>query len=228
MKCLHYTTISRRPLCSVANCLCDGALPAYISFRNLWCQALGRNLWCQALGRTSFLPRFPLVSATYPPRGRREPPPETDSQVGMSKIVHLGQLKSEEYFKDSGLTCIVREMHDASSNETIAMHDHDFSELVLVASRDDLPPARRDRVPHRLLRRKPPFPRPRRAQARYLRRKQMRLMIWSKLSAPESISMAILRYRHLTGAVSKRGKRTASFSVVTSASAPMSAVRLSA
>ena len=43
----------------------------------------------------------------------------------MSKIVHLGQLKSEEYFKDSGLTCIVREMHDASSNETIAMQDHD-------------------------------------------------------------------------------------------------------
>ena len=33
------------------------------------------NLRGQALGRTSFSPRFPLVSATYPPRGRRKPPP---------------------------------------------------------------------------------------------------------------------------------------------------------
>lgn len=52
----------------------------------------------------------------------------------MAIIKHLEQLTSAEYFKDSGLTCIVREMHDAPSNETIAMHDHDFSELVLVAS----------------------------------------------------------------------------------------------
>ncbi|MBQ2629057.1 MAG: helix-turn-helix domain-containing protein [Kiritimatiellae bacterium] len=52
----------------------------------------------------------------------------------MAKIVHLERLTSTEYFKDSGLACIVREMHDAPSNETIAMHDHDFSELVLVAS----------------------------------------------------------------------------------------------
>lgn len=52
----------------------------------------------------------------------------------MSKIVHLERLTSAEYFKGSGLACIVREMHDAPSNETIAMHDHEFSELVLVAS----------------------------------------------------------------------------------------------
>ncbi|MBQ2630219.1 MAG: helix-turn-helix domain-containing protein [Kiritimatiellae bacterium] len=52
----------------------------------------------------------------------------------MAKIVHLERLTSAEYFKDSALACIVREMHDAPSNETIAMHDHEFSELVLVAS----------------------------------------------------------------------------------------------
>lgn len=53
---------------------------------------------------------------------------------GMAKIVHLEQLKSEEYFKGSGLPCVVREMRAAPSNETIQMHGHDFSELVVVAA----------------------------------------------------------------------------------------------
>ena len=58
--------------------------------------------------------------------------------------------------------------------------------------------------------------------------KQMRLIMEVKFSLPERILIAMRRWRHFTGTVSKRGKRTASFSVVTRASAPMSAVRLSA
>ena len=49
-------------------------------------------------------------------------------------IRHLEQLKGVEYFKNSNLPCLVREMHDAPSNNVVAMHDHDFSELVLIAS----------------------------------------------------------------------------------------------
>ena len=49
-------------------------------------------------------------------------------------IWHLKQLKDDEYFKDSGLPCIVREMHDAPGNNVVHMHDHTFSELVLIAS----------------------------------------------------------------------------------------------
>ena len=49
-------------------------------------------------------------------------------------IKHLERLKSDTYFKRSGLPCVVREMHQAPSNMFIAMHDHEFSELVLVSS----------------------------------------------------------------------------------------------
>lgn len=49
-------------------------------------------------------------------------------------IWHLKQLKDDEYFKDSGLPCIVREMHDAPCNNVVHMHDHTFSEIVLIAS----------------------------------------------------------------------------------------------
>ena len=49
-------------------------------------------------------------------------------------IRHLEKLKGEDYFTRSGLPCIVREMRAAPSNEIIPMHDHEFSELVIVAS----------------------------------------------------------------------------------------------
>lgn len=49
-------------------------------------------------------------------------------------IRHLEKLKGEDYFTRSGLPCIVREMRAAPSNEIISMHDHEFSELVIVAS----------------------------------------------------------------------------------------------
>jgi len=52
----------------------------------------------------------------------------------MATIKHLEKLKDSTYFKKRGLPCIVREMRDAPSNTVIAMHDHEFSELVIVAS----------------------------------------------------------------------------------------------
>ena len=51
----------------------------------------------------------------------------------MAAIKHLEKLKNAAYFRDSGLPCIVREMHAAAGNTFIAMHDHEFSELVIVA-----------------------------------------------------------------------------------------------
>ena len=52
----------------------------------------------------------------------------------MPAIKHLEKLKSDAYFKDGALPCIVREMREAPSNAFVAMHDHEFSELVIVAS----------------------------------------------------------------------------------------------
>lgn len=49
-------------------------------------------------------------------------------------IKHLDKLKIVDFFKNDELPCIVREMHDAPSNAVIAMHDHEFSELVIVAA----------------------------------------------------------------------------------------------
>ena len=49
-------------------------------------------------------------------------------------IKHLEQLKDKDYFKGENSSCVVREMHDAPSNNVIAMHGHEFSELVIVAS----------------------------------------------------------------------------------------------
>lgn len=49
-------------------------------------------------------------------------------------IRHLDKLKIADYFKRNGLPCVVREMHDIPGNTEIAMHDHEFSELVIVAS----------------------------------------------------------------------------------------------
>ena len=52
----------------------------------------------------------------------------------MSAIKHLEKLRSAAYFRDGGLPCIVREMRQAPSNAFVAMHDHEFSELVIVAA----------------------------------------------------------------------------------------------
>ncbi len=52
----------------------------------------------------------------------------------MPAIKHHEKLKSDSYFKDVSLPCIVREMREAPSNRFVAMHDHEFSELVIVAS----------------------------------------------------------------------------------------------
>ena len=52
----------------------------------------------------------------------------------MPAIKHLEKLKSGAYFKDNDLPCIIREMREAPSNAFVAMHDHEFSELVVVAS----------------------------------------------------------------------------------------------
>ena len=49
-------------------------------------------------------------------------------------IRHLERLKRLVYFKDTDIPCVVREMHDAPSNDVIAMHDHEFSELAIIAS----------------------------------------------------------------------------------------------
>jgi len=50
------------------------------------------------------------------------------------KIKHLSQLATVTYFHDSVLPCVVRIMRSTPGNETIAFHEHEFSELVLVAA----------------------------------------------------------------------------------------------
>ena len=52
----------------------------------------------------------------------------------MPAIKHHEILRDDDYFKGGALPCIVREMRDAPSNAFVAMHDHEFSELVIVAS----------------------------------------------------------------------------------------------
>ena len=54
--------------------------------------------------------------------------------MSLKAIRHLEKLRDETYFKQSGLPCVMREMRYAPSNAFIAMHDHEFSELVIVAS----------------------------------------------------------------------------------------------
>ena len=50
------------------------------------------------------------------------------------KIKHLEILTKADYFHGGKLPCVVRIMNAAPSNATVAMHGHEFSELVLVAS----------------------------------------------------------------------------------------------
>ena len=52
----------------------------------------------------------------------------------MPAIKHHEILRDDDYFKGGALPCVVREMRDAPSNAFVAMHDHEFSELVIVAS----------------------------------------------------------------------------------------------
>ena len=52
----------------------------------------------------------------------------------MPAIKHHEILRDGDYFKGGALPCVVREMRDAPSNAFVAMHDHEFSELVIVAS----------------------------------------------------------------------------------------------
>ena len=52
----------------------------------------------------------------------------------MPAIKHHEKLRNDDYFKGGALPCVVREMRDAPSNAFVAMHDHEFSELVIVAS----------------------------------------------------------------------------------------------
>ena len=50
------------------------------------------------------------------------------------RIRHLRTLTKAEYFHGGNLPCVVRVMKAAPSNDTIALHGHEFSELVLIAS----------------------------------------------------------------------------------------------
>lgn len=50
------------------------------------------------------------------------------------KIKHLEHLENSAYFGNGKMPCVVREMKDAPSNAFVALHDHGFSELVVVAS----------------------------------------------------------------------------------------------
>ena len=50
------------------------------------------------------------------------------------KIKHLEHLENSAYFGDGKMPCVVREMKAAPSNTFVALHDHGFSELVVVAS----------------------------------------------------------------------------------------------
>ena len=52
----------------------------------------------------------------------------------MPAIKHHEILRDDDYFKGGELPCVVREMRVAPSNAFVAMHDHEFSELVIVAS----------------------------------------------------------------------------------------------
>ena len=54
--------------------------------------------------------------------------------LSLVKIKHLKTLTKAEYFHGGALPCIVRVMKAAPSNDTVALHGHEFSELVLVAS----------------------------------------------------------------------------------------------
>ena len=54
--------------------------------------------------------------------------------MAIRQIRHLEQLRDIDYFKDNALPCVVRTMRYAPSNVFIAMHDHEFSELVIVTS----------------------------------------------------------------------------------------------
>lgn len=49
------------------------------------------------------------------------------------KLKHLQRLNIRDYFKNERMICVVKEMHAAPSNAYIAMHDHDFSEIAIVA-----------------------------------------------------------------------------------------------
>ena len=50
------------------------------------------------------------------------------------KIRNRERLRSAAYLRNPEPVCVVREMRDAPSNEFVAMHDHEFSELVIVAT----------------------------------------------------------------------------------------------
>jgi len=50
----------------------------------------------------------------------------------MPSIKHHEILGDDDYFRGGALPCVVREMRDAPSNAFIAMHDHEFSELVII------------------------------------------------------------------------------------------------
>jgi AraC-like DNA-binding protein len=50
----------------------------------------------------------------------------------MPAIKHLETLMNSDYFHGIGLPCVVREMRYAPSNTFVAMHDHEFSEIVIV------------------------------------------------------------------------------------------------
>ena len=52
----------------------------------------------------------------------------------MPAVKHHEILRDDDYFKSGELPCVVRKMRDAPSNAFVAMHDHEFSELVIVAS----------------------------------------------------------------------------------------------
>ena len=49
------------------------------------------------------------------------------------KIKHLESLHFADYFRDKEAFCVIKEMRSAPSNDYIAMHDHEFSEIVVVA-----------------------------------------------------------------------------------------------
>ena len=50
----------------------------------------------------------------------------------MPAIKHHEILRDDDYFKGGGLQRVVREMRDAPSKAFVAMHDHEFSELVII------------------------------------------------------------------------------------------------
>jgi len=54
--------------------------------------------------------------------------------MAIRQIRHLERLLDITYFKENGLSCVVRTMCYSPVTEFVAMHDHEFSELVVVAS----------------------------------------------------------------------------------------------